>query len=67
MPGPLTEDDPLWRFLDHACTGRHSSNFTLNCRSTLLDSFATRIVVKDVRLPFNLDASPPRSDGLSAR
>ncbi len=55
MPGPLTEDDPLWRFLDHACTGRHSSNFTLNCRSTLLDSFATRIVVKDVRLPFNLD------------
>ena len=55
MPGPLREDDPLWDFLDHACTGRHTSNFTLNCRSSMRDSFATRIVVKDVRLPFNLD------------
>lgn len=54
MPGPLTDDDPLWGFLDHACTGRHTSNFTLNCRSSLRDSFATRIVVKDVRMPFNL-------------
>ena len=25
MPGPLAEDDPLWGFLDHACTGRHTS------------------------------------------
>ncbi|WP_237476910.1 sulfotransferase [Lichenibacterium dinghuense] len=55
MPGPLPDDDPLWDFLADACTGRHTSNFTLNCRSSLRESFATRIVVKDVRMPFNLD------------
>ena len=55
MPGPLPDDDPLWEFLADACTGRHTSNFILNCRSSLRESFATRIVVKDVRMPFNLD------------
>ena len=56
IPGPWTEDDPAWPFLDAACTGRHTSNFILNCRRGLRESFLTRVVVKDVRLQFNLPA-----------
>ena len=54
IPPPCPAEDPLWTLLDAAFTGRHSSNFLLSCRPDVAESFKRRIVVKDVRLQFNL-------------
>jgi hypothetical protein len=54
VPGPQTNNDSFWRYLDNVMTGREGDDFSLSCRSTLSESSLRRIVTKDVRLQFNL-------------
>lgn len=56
VPADLSEDDPTWDLLDAAFTGRHGNNFLLSCRRNVAESRRRKIVVKDVRLQFNLPA-----------
>lgn len=56
VPADLLEDDPTWALLDAAFTGRHGNNFLLSCRRNMAESRRRKIVVKDVRLQFNLPA-----------
>lgn len=54
IPGPGLEGPAFWTFLDAAVTGRYGSEFLLSCRGRVRESMRPRIVVKDVRLQFNL-------------
>ncbi len=56
VPSDMSEDDPTWALLDAAFTGRHGNNFLLSCRQDVAESCRRKIVVKDVRLQFNLPA-----------
>ena len=56
MPAECPDDDPLWGFLERTFTGRRGSNFLLSCRRDVGEALRRRIVVKDVRLQFNLAA-----------
>ena len=62
VPYSLSEDDPTWALLDAAFTGRHGNNFLLSCRRDMAESRRRKIVVKDVRLQFNLPAVHRRFD-----
>ncbi len=61
VPGP-GQDPAFWAFLSAAARGHHGSRFTLSCRRSVLESFRTGIVVKDVRLHRNLRAVHERFD-----
>ncbi len=54
IPGPGMEGDALWASLDGAVTGRSGGPSLLTCRRHVGESFRRGIVVKDVRLQFNL-------------
>ena len=56
IPGPWSADDPVWGLLALACRGGLGSRFSMTCRRGRRESFSRRIVVKDVRLQFNLVA-----------
>lgn len=56
IPPSCPTDRAFWAYLDAACTGAHGSRFLLSCRRAVRESFHAAIVVKDVRLQFNLDA-----------
>jgi hypothetical protein len=60
IPGPAAPTDPMWRYLDAAFSGAYGSNFTRACRQSVRESLLTTIVVKDVRLQFNLDRAHER-------
>ncbi len=59
IPGPGLEGQ-TWAFLDDAVSGRYGSAFLLSCRSRVADSLRRAVVVKDVRLQFNLGAAHRR-------
>jgi hypothetical protein len=54
IPGPRADDPAFWSYLDDALTGKYSCHFMLSCRRKLSEGLLSRIVVKDVRLQFNL-------------
>ncbi len=62
VPASLSEDDPTWALLEAAVTGRRGSNFRLSCRRDVAESLRRKVVVKDVRLQFNLPAIHRRFD-----
>lgn len=56
IPGPGVEGAAFWTFLDEAVTGRYGGRFLLSCRARVGESLRRGVVVKDVRLQFNLGA-----------
>jgi len=55
IPGPRPDDNAFWRYLDDALIGKYSCHFMLSCRQKVSEALLDRIVVKDVRLQFNLE------------
>jgi hypothetical protein len=54
IPPAAGPRDPLWTCIDAALLDGRCSQFTYACRTGIRDSLRRRIVVKDVRLQFNL-------------
>ena len=54
IPGPMLGCSPFWKYVDDAFYGRYSSHFMLSCRRNIREGLHRHIVVKDVRLQFNL-------------
>ena len=53
IPGP-SEETPMWNALEGACRGTRGGAFLLSCRRSVVESWRTAIIVKDVRLHHNL-------------
>jgi len=60
MPGGCDATDPMWRYLDGAFRGVHTSGFGLASRQTIGQSLRRLVVAKEVRLQLNLAAAHAR-------